>query len=64
MFGSELEATMSAQLDSHVYVKWIVAPEIEDEWQHAGCCVALRPDDAQPPVVDDEDDWWPGRCIV
>ena len=54
---------MSAQLDSPVSVKWIVAPEIEDEWQHAGCCVALRPDDAQPPVVDDEEDWWPGRCI-
>jgi len=53
---------MNAQLDSHVYIKWIVALEIEDEWQHAGGCVALQPDDP-PPVVDDEDDWWPGRCI-
>jgi len=54
---------MNAQLDSPVNVRWLVAPEIEDEWQHAGGCVALRLDDPQPPVVDDEDDWWPGRCI-
>jgi hypothetical protein len=55
---------MSAQLDSQVHIKWIVAPELEDEWQYAGGCVAPhQPADPQPLVADDEDDWWPGRCI-
>jgi len=54
---------MNAQLDSNVYVRWIVALAIEDEWRHANGCVALWPGDPQPPLADDEVDWWPGRCI-
>ena len=56
---------MSIQLEPQVRidVEWIVPPGIEDEWQHIDCCVAPQPIDPQP-RMDDEDEWWPGRCIV
>jgi hypothetical protein len=54
---------MSIQLDPqvHIDVEWIVAPDLESEWQHIDGCVAPQPVELQP--IDDEDEWWPGRCI-
>ena len=55
---------MSAQLQPHIRieVEWIVAPDLEDEWQPIHGCVAPQPAGPQP--IDDEDEWWPGRCVV
>jgi hypothetical protein len=58
---------MSAQLDPQVHLWWMIAPEndLEDDWPHVECCVGLhQPSNPQPPPIEDDDEWWPGRCIV
>jgi len=63
---------MSVQIQPQVRagVEWLVALDVEAEWQHADACVAggcvagdavasRRP--VEPPV--EEDEWWPGGCI-
>ena len=57
---------MSAQLDPHVRIEWIVAPavDLEAEWPRVECCAALQqPVDRQPPGGETDDDGWPGRCL-
>ena len=57
---------MSVKLDPQVRVEWMVEPadDLDAEWQHAMCCAGLhRPADPQSPAVENDDEWWPGRCI-
>ena len=57
---------MSAQLQPHIRIEfeWLVVHDLEDEWQLAHGCVAPQPAEPRPAHIDDEDDWWPGRCMV
>jgi hypothetical protein len=56
---------MSTQLDPRVQIEWIVAPDdLDADWQHAECCMALHQDADSRPAIGDEDEWWPGRCIL
>lgn len=57
---------MSLQLDPKLRVDWIVAPEerLEEDWQSAECChYPCQPIDAPARVEDEDEEWWPGRCI-
>ena len=61
---------MSAQLDPRVHVEWVVAPvdDLNADWQHVACCAAPAPaarQSADPRLLagEDDDEWWPGRCI-
>lgn len=58
---------MSVQFDPDIRIEWVVVSDVqlEEEWQHVDCCVALHQPIEQPiPEPIDEDDWWPGRCIA
>ncbi len=57
---------MSAQFVPQVRIEWVVAPDVEDDWPSVeSCAVPQQPIDLQRPLLaGDEDEWWPGRCIV
>jgi len=56
---------MSEHADPQVRIEWIVAPDAEEgEWSPAACCVAPAPNDLPLPIVENDEEWWPGRCVA